>query len=293
MAKPVACNPFASGELVRTLERLRSKAAEEGRGAPAEAATCSCEGSGYLTDDLGRTWVFRLCPCFESCDACLDGHNYERDERGYEFARECLRCGPPRRTVDALNAARLPQQHDPRSATPKGKAQRELFRLLRGWLKTYERGGDGLTLSGPPGVGKSFALVAALRSIVERRRLRVEYLHVPTMLRSQRFAIEAREQQPEAQLARWVDAEVLGVDELSDLRTEWQRETLSDLLTARYDARRTTIITTNLGEDDLLRMFAGDQTGGRGYQAGARIVSRLAQWAPIVTVGGRDWRRGD
>ena len=77
----------------------------------------------------------------------------------------------------------------------------------------------------------------------------------------------------------------------SDLRTDRQRETISELLSARYDAERTTIITTNLDEDQLLRIFSGDRSDGRSVHAGARIVSRLAQWAPVVTITGPDLRR--
>ena len=84
---------------------------------------------------------------------------------------------------------------------------------------------------------------------------------------------------------------MLGIDELSDLRTDWQREVMAELLSARYDAGRTTLITTNLCEDELMRLFSAGRVDERSIHAGGRIISRLAQWAPIVTIDGQDQRR--
>ena len=280
-----------SETLADSLEDILARLKEKASVAPiVDPPPCGCEGSGYSVRNKDGTWEFVLCGCKLRCD-CLHGFTYERDTEGYEYARDCPRCSGARRTVDVLNSANLPYQHDPRSAKPRGKVQKVVFGLLRKWVQKYTDGAVGMTLSGPPGVGKSFVLVATLRALVEQYRVRASYTHVPSLLRTQRQAMDAPEQSADNRLSSLAQVPVLGIDELSDLRTDWQREVMAELLSARYDAGRTTLITTNLCEDESMRLFSAGRVDERSIHAGGRIISRLAQWAPIVTIDGQDQRR--
>jgi hypothetical protein len=57
---------------------------------------------------------------------------------------------------------------------------------------------------------------------------------------------------------------------------------ISELFQLRYQANLTTLATTNLDEDGL--------AVGLGPGLGELVTSRLKEWAPIITIGGRDLR---
>ena len=77
---------------------------------------------------------------------------------------------------------------------------------------------------------------------------------------------------------------VLGLDELSRApRTGWQMEVITELLDARYRGNLTTLLTSNLDPDGLKEAFGGSMDG-------ERVVSRMAEWCPMVGVGGPDLR---
>ena len=78
-----------------------------------------------------------------------------------------------------------------------------------------------------------------------------------------------------------ISVEMLAIDELDNLRTGWQQQTLLDLIQGRYDEGRPILITTNRDEAGLKKLFG---------EAGAGVVSRLRTCAPIYRLEGPDLR---
>ena len=272
----------AASELLEILQRCREKAPRR------EEKPCTCGGSGYVLASAGAEWKASVCPCRERCPACDgDGLVYSTDEQGYEYANPCPECGSVRDSVDAINRASLPSGHDPRASRPRTPEQKRLFRVLKSWVSSYASGSKGWLLSGPPGVGKSFALIAVLRQLSERGLATVRYEECSSLLSTMRLAMDDPKSSPDGVLRAVVEVEVLGLDELPRaLSTEWQQRTLEDLLLRRYQAGRTTLATTNHDEDSLADLFGGGVWG-------ERVVSRMAEWMPIIEVGGSDLRRSE
>ncbi len=100
------------------------------------------------------------------------------------------------------------------------------------------------------------------------------------------------------------EAEVLVLDELGAVKpTEWVWDTVSLILNTRYNAKRTTIITTNLpnlGERERHRNASLRSLEAAKYSAeketlgdriGERMLSRLHEMCRIIEMDGEDYRR--
>ena len=74
--------------------------------------------------------------------------------------------------------------------------------------------------------------------------------------------------------------DLLHIDDLgAEHRTEWVLEQLYTIINGRYEDERSTIVTSNLGPDELAE------------QLGERIVSRLEGCCEILPFYGADARR--
>jgi DNA replication protein DnaC len=81
-------------------------------------------------------------------------------------------------------------------------------------------------------------------------------------------------------LDRLAAADLLHIDDLgAEHRTDWVLEQLYTIINARYEDERSTLVTSNLGRDELAA------------QLGERIVSRLEGMCEILPFFGGDARR--
>ena len=81
-------------------------------------------------------------------------------------------------------------------------------------------------------------------------------------------------------LDRLADADLLHIDDLgAEHRTDWVLEQLYTIINARYEDERATLVTSNLGPDELAA------------QIGERTVSRLEGMCELLPFHGSDARR--
>lgn len=210
-----------------------------------------------------------------ACHACGDtGHRPD-------WNRMCERC-------DAATKLRAQQRERDRLATwdrlipPRfrdyrlgGCPNQGAAMQVASWMATapWPRG-ENLILSGPVGTGKTGLLVGAMRAIWEDQGSVIAFVGVPAMLDQMR---PGNDDDP---MDRLRDALVLGLDDLgAEKPTDWVRERLYVLVNARYEAKRSTIVTTNCNLGELAATI------------GERTVSRLQEGATIVRVAGEDRRR--
>ncbi len=158
---------------------------------------------------------------------------------------------------------------------------REAYELAR--KAAEDMGARGLLLAGPPGVGKTHLAAAIVNARLASGRQAL-FCMVPEMLSDIRRVI--RDDDATCELMDLVkQAELLVLDDLGAERaTEWAREVMLIIVSARLAADRQTLVTTNYSTSgELVERFGGGQEG-------MRIVSRLFGLCAPVRMEGRDWR---
>ncbi|MDI3298250.1 MAG: ATP-binding protein [Bacillota bacterium] len=185
-------------------------------------------------------------------------------EREAESQFRVERMGAPARLWEAHYLAR--KLHAPAEAAlawaQAEVVERDGVRSLRGTC---------LVLSGPPGVGKSWAAVAAARYLADETGIQPLWAYAADAL----AGVELRDVRGSALATTPVlVVDDLGTDDARD-RAKWDA-----LFYRRHGNRRTTVVTTNLSPEAVRDRF------------GARVMDRLAEWATWRSFGGPS-RRGE
>jgi DNA replication protein DnaC len=146
----------------------------------------------------------------------------------------------------------------------------DIFRYADNYEKYLKRG-EGLLLSGPPGIGKTFAMVALQKHIKEKMGGRFDYYVVTAprlfeLYATPQTAAELDEHRGKTWSRLFEDVEGMVINDLGkeERIREWQEQAaaykLGRLLRARHEEERPIFITTNfpiLGvkDDDSVLTF--------------------------------------
>jgi DNA replication protein DnaC len=137
--------------------------------------------------------------------------------------------------------------------------------------------GRGLWLTGGCGTGKTALAMIVSKAAIDAGRS-VAIYSCPRLLSVIRDSIERGGVLDF--LDRLADVDLLHIDDLgAEHRTEWVLEQLYTIVNARYEDERSTVVTSNLGRDELAE------------QLGERIVSRLEGCCEVLPFYGPDHRQ--
>lgn len=145
----------------------------------------------------------------------------------------------------------------------------------------------GLLLMGPCGVGKTHLATSIIRGLVERG-VSCLFYEFGALLKQIQESYNTLSQSSERKvLAPVYDAEVLVLDGLGASKpTDWVRDTMMQIINARYNDKKLTVFTTNYTDE---RRAHTDET--LEDRIGVRLRSRLYEMCKTVTVEGDDYRR--
>lgn len=148
----------------------------------------------------------------------------------------------------------------------------DVLATARGWLDGVRKGSERvLIMHGDRGTGKTRLAAALLR---EAKVAPVAFRTASGIAREIRstYHRDAAESE-DAVLRRLTRARILVVDEIGvGSGSEHERNALHEVLAARYDARRPTIIISNLSRADLLETL-GDRLVDRLKESGAVLAA--------------------
>jgi DNA replication protein DnaC len=227
-----------------------------------------------------------------------DGSGFVIDE-STATARDC-RCRAPRIAATRARAleARIPKRYraisfehsDVIDIERRCPTQVREIRAFAGNISANLDAGHGLWLTGSFGTGKTALAMIVSKAAIDAGRT-VAIYSCPRLLSVIRESIDHPSRGTGGSsrgtgggvldfLDRLAAADLLHIDDLgAEHRTDWVLEQLYTIINARYEDERSTIVTSNLGRDELAA------------QLGERIVSRLEGSCEILPFFGGDARR--
>ena len=165
------------------------------------------------------------------------------------------------------------------------------------WAEQYPLSRVGLLIAGNAGLGKTHLAVSALKRIAQKG-VHCLFCDYRELLKRIQNSYNPSVQAAELEILQPVlEAEVLLLDDLGAVRPSlWVWDTVSVVLNARYNAKLTTIITTNFMDKPAANPSLTDaQSAGRKETLGDRITdrmrSRLAEMCRLVVLDGEDYRQ--
>jgi DNA replication protein DnaC len=218
-----------------------------------------CGGRTYVIERRVDRAHARVCTCSARCTLC-DGRGYAYETREetfsakvgpkrYEVLVPCV-CQRRAKQVAKFNEVGLPgvvsharfENYQP-AVPAQGLALNVAREFAYGSSKTQIS--KGFILSGPVGTGKTHLLAATLNHLVLEVGVQVRYVEISLLYSTIRRGFQEGKSGGEI-IGPMSEVEVLAIDELGNGRgSQFELETLDELIARRYNAGRTTLFATN------------------------------------------------
>ncbi|HSN90205.1 MAG TPA: ATP-binding protein [Anaeromyxobacteraceae bacterium] len=218
---------------------------------PSDRSACAeCAGAGYVVQQvLGSTARARRCACQAACPRC-GGRGYALVPAGDSTVAQPCACRHLDERIALFNQIGIPAAVAAAS-----------FESFKGWSPDHSRAKaaaedfarkfrrdaptKGFLLYGRPGAGKTHLLVASLRYLALEKGVASRYVEFMLLLSDIRAGFSRNQSHMEI-LGPLLSVQVLAIDELGKERgTEWERSTLDELISRRYNSGLATLFATN------------------------------------------------
>src|SRR3984893_9589943 len=206
-------------------------------------------------------------------------------------------CGMEERSERVIERAHIPKRYEhcdfesystDVGATPQQTDSLKKTKLLtQGFVRDYPGAAEkGLLLMGPSGVGKTHLAVAALKDLIRRGHAGL-FCDYRELLKEIQASYNPASESTEMGILEPIrTVEILILDDLGASKpSDWVRDIVGIVVNARYNEKRTTIITTNyvdnpvsVGETARLpsgKLVAPSREDSLEQRIGSRMRSRL------------------
>ena len=234
-----------------------------------------------------------------SCPKCANNLGFITliDTNGHSISKRC-RCQGIDHRIKMFNQAKVPARYidaQLSSYQPRDLTGVEALQRAEEFSWSFVPQSRGLLIYGGYGTGKTYIAVSIIRILALLRGYQVRFVEFSHLL----SALQARfnqthdrytpqEKAKGSLMQSLINAECLVIDELGEGRqSEWAKSILDELITKRYNASGTTILTTNY---DPRRSHLGDSDHLED-RVGAKLYSRLQQMCDPMPLFGRDFRK--
>ena len=294
----------------------RAKSQDQNHKAP-----CALRGDQELGFQLygeGPTIKARLSPAMKACEHCLGlGLFYDATTHTSSYCTK----RPPQKMVALVNKSHLPVRYLRATLDGKetgfrnysGNADRILGQLKK-YLQIFpdkflcpptEKKSDyneknGLILSGPVGVGKTFLLVSLAKKLLVKG-YQVEFIDFYRLIEEIKGSFSAKDKSSQEIIDPLIEVEILLIDELGKGRnTELELTILDQIVMGRYNQNKPIIATTNyslhspssktVNLKSVSHAFGTDYFGSLKERVGSRIFSRFIESSHLLQLDGSDYR---
>lgn len=156
--------------------------------------------------------------------------------------------------------------------------------------------GTGLLLVGPTGVGKTYSIIAVLKEIYKKYKIRGLFFDTKEL--SIRLKSGFSNNTHHKMVSILTKIPVLVLDDLGNEELgEWYREILTGVISYRYNQNKVTLITTNYYPSYVLKIMSnnkGVKVSDFDFlldkRLGSHTISRIAEMTLPVIIEGRDKR---
>lgn len=225
------------------------------------------------------------------CDRCGGtGYQILDQPEGTSRAMEC-RCRLGQRSGHLAEQARIPRRfqrcefENYHGISPKQQlAKQQVERFAREYpLPEY-----GLLLMGEPGVGKTHLAVALVNYLVREKGVSCLFYDFQDLLKEIQNSYNSDSGTSELTVLQPIfTAEVLVLDDLGARKpSAWVADTLSHVISTRYNHVRTTLFTTN-----FLDKPSRKEDFSLTDRISERVRSRLHEMCRTVDISGEDFRK--
>lgn len=170
------------------------------------------------------------------------------------------------------------------------KDQEQLYLRLAAIL--HKKTNKGLYIVGDLGLGKTYLCVALSNSLVKNGE-KVAFVKVSNFFNEMKSYIGNRNELLDININKLLKADYLFLDDIgSEAVSEFVRDDiLFRVLDYRLENKLTTIFTSNLNKDDLMKHYTYDRKDNSNMMNAKRLMERIDILTDDITLSGKNMRR--